>query len=687
MWIVIENLTHQRSNNMAVSLTTVTGPIYLPNGATPVGGRVSFELSSWDQEEGEGLIISGPVYSKIDANGQFSVELFTSTAGIKSVHYRMFVIWEDSELSESYVNDIYIGIPTPHYTKKYIGSFALSGPGPFQVSDLNIISETNNSSFDAYIEMKAFADRIDLGVLDEAVSSTAADRLDVATNTLIASEAADLSEINKNNAVAASEAAQQSASNAANSAIVANSAMIVVGGQNPDAKRAMIGGAVLRNEGRLMLTIGTVTGAAPTTGTVVNGATSGATGTVFSFATGLITLNAQLKVFWQNGETVSWAGGSATLISQELWGNIEDNNHISRGFGLVDGTSNNFLVVPRTETMHKNIATIVAPDETFARFGITLGASSNLNDIRIYGAMPASIKFAATATPALIASQHNSFFTHDTSIHWTLATYTLSGVTGSFTVGETVTVGGSSAIVSYFNGTRLDIRGLNSAGYVTLGASGAVTGATSGATATITSETILKCWTMFHMPCYVNSTPTVNYSFGSGAAFKPNSLIEIAPERVSGTETRFYPFGTLSTRVSFTGSTWETSGGTDRDHNGGNAWSMVWNTDHLLVTHPPVLEDWEIDLTPIGINAYTHLTSFAATHTSFRLYFRAVSGGPLVVTPDANMSVYVKRGKMQLYNPWTGHILANFQHMELDLRRVVSSAGNIWVQTTNQINT
>ena len=164
---------------MSVSLTTITGPVYLPNGATPVGGRVSFELSSWDQEEGAGLVISGPVYTTIDNNGQFSVELYTSTAGVNSVHYRMFVIWEDSELSESYVNDIYVGTPTPHYTKKYIGSFALSGPGPFQVSDLNIISETNNSSFDAYLEMKAFADRIDLGMLDDAVAATGADRATV----------------------------------------------------------------------------------------------------------------------------------------------------------------------------------------------------------------------------------------------------------------------------------------------------------------------------------------------------------------------------------------------------------------------------------------------------------------------------------------------------------------------------
>ena len=160
---------------MPLTMTTITGPVYLPNGATPFGGRVSFELSSWDVEDSAGLVVTGPVYVPIDENGQFSVNLFTTTAGSESVTYRMFIIWEDSILSQSYVNDIYVSAPTPHYTKKYIGSFVLSGPGPYSLSELNIVSELNNSSFDAYLEMKAFSDRIDLGALDDAVEATAAD--------------------------------------------------------------------------------------------------------------------------------------------------------------------------------------------------------------------------------------------------------------------------------------------------------------------------------------------------------------------------------------------------------------------------------------------------------------------------------------------------------------------------------
>lgn len=220
---------------MPLTMTTVTGPVYLPNGATPFGGRVSFELSSWDVEEAEGLVITGPVYVPIDANGQFSVNLFTTTAGSESVTYRMFVIWEDSTLSQSYVNNIYVSAPTPHYTKKYIGSFALSGPGPYRLSELNIVSELNNSSFDAYLEMKTFADRIDLGALDEAVSSAASDRiqtgLDVLTtaqNMANATDAMDRAEIAKNgaeqfsiNAATHADEAAASATSAAGSATAA----------------------------------------------------------------------------------------------------------------------------------------------------------------------------------------------------------------------------------------------------------------------------------------------------------------------------------------------------------------------------------------------------------------------------------------------------------------------------------
>lgn len=140
---------------MAISLTTVTGPLYMPNGQTPLEGRVSFELSSWDRQIGEALITSGPVYADIDLNGNFSVELFTSTLGVNTVNYKMYVHWVDSTFVQKYENNTYNSLGAPRYVKEYIGSFALSGNGPFRVSDLNIVSELVSNSFDIYQEIQA----------------------------------------------------------------------------------------------------------------------------------------------------------------------------------------------------------------------------------------------------------------------------------------------------------------------------------------------------------------------------------------------------------------------------------------------------------------------------------------------------------------------------------------------------
>lgn len=190
---------------MPVSQTTLTGPIYMPDGATPVGGRVSFELSSWDREVGQALILSGPIYSDIDENGQFSVELFTTTEGVNTVNYKMYVLWEDSELSQSYVNNVYVNSPVPHYTKKYIGSFALAGAGPFQVSDLNIVSELELNSFDVLLECQAYS----------LAASTAGNEASVHAGAAATSETA---------AEASAAAAALAQASASNSAALANTA-------------------------------------------------------------------------------------------------------------------------------------------------------------------------------------------------------------------------------------------------------------------------------------------------------------------------------------------------------------------------------------------------------------------------------------------------------------------------------
>lgn len=235
---------------MVVSLTTVTGPVYLPDGNTPIGGRVSFELSSWDREVGEALFISGPVYADIDQNGQFSVELFTTTAGVNGVVYKMYVLWEDSSSTHSYTNTTYNSFPSPHFSKRYIGSFALAGAGPFMISDLNIVSELEANSFDVLLECSAYAtacqsvlDRIDLGAFDTAVAtvtsaavSTNLDKIAVeAAKVIVETQAASVLVLANLAENAANEsdidriAGQTAASNAAASAVAAAASAAALG--------------------------------------------------------------------------------------------------------------------------------------------------------------------------------------------------------------------------------------------------------------------------------------------------------------------------------------------------------------------------------------------------------------------------------------------------------------------------
>lgn len=143
---------------MPISLTTLTGPIFMPDVSTPNGGRVSFELTSWDREPGEAVFASGPFFADIDENGQFSVELFTTTEGTNTVNYRMYVHWLDSNDVGDYTNHTYNSGGSNSYIKEYIGSFALAGEGPYSISDINIVSELTPNSFDVLLECSAFVD-------------------------------------------------------------------------------------------------------------------------------------------------------------------------------------------------------------------------------------------------------------------------------------------------------------------------------------------------------------------------------------------------------------------------------------------------------------------------------------------------------------------------------------------------
>ena len=127
---------------MAVSKTTVTGPVYLPSCEKPDTARIVFELSSWDKQDGEASFVTGPYIGTIDEGGNFSVDLFTTTEGTNGAVYRAYVTYISAD---------------GKYHRDYMGYFTLSGPGPFKLSDLVMTDEFTVTEFDVLAECAAYA--------------------------------------------------------------------------------------------------------------------------------------------------------------------------------------------------------------------------------------------------------------------------------------------------------------------------------------------------------------------------------------------------------------------------------------------------------------------------------------------------------------------------------------------------
>lgn len=127
---------------MAISSTRLTGPVYLPNGKLPPKSKIIFELTSWDREESEAVFVSGPFITELDSVGDFSIDLFTNTNGENNTSYRVSVLYES----------IY-----GEMKQEYLGFFSLSGDGPFEFSELEILSEYQTNTFDVLAECAAYA--------------------------------------------------------------------------------------------------------------------------------------------------------------------------------------------------------------------------------------------------------------------------------------------------------------------------------------------------------------------------------------------------------------------------------------------------------------------------------------------------------------------------------------------------
>lgn len=142
---------------MAASKTTITGPVYLADCSKPQDAVISFELSSWDQEVGEALFVSGPYTAALDVNGDFTSDIWTTAAGENAVVYRVYV---------SYLSDLGL------YKREFLGTIGLSGVGPYKLADLAFITEWDPNSFDVLATVAA--DRLAVETLSVSVTASEA---------------------------------------------------------------------------------------------------------------------------------------------------------------------------------------------------------------------------------------------------------------------------------------------------------------------------------------------------------------------------------------------------------------------------------------------------------------------------------------------------------------------------------
>ena len=123
---------------MAITEATVTGPVQLPSGETPVRGYIRFELTDWDKEDGE-VIVSGPVDVAINVSTQtFSQTLWASSEGDRGVNYKVSAIWHYETTAETITQSL--------------GYASISGSGTFQLADILAASPITPTPVSVLIE-------------------------------------------------------------------------------------------------------------------------------------------------------------------------------------------------------------------------------------------------------------------------------------------------------------------------------------------------------------------------------------------------------------------------------------------------------------------------------------------------------------------------------------------------------
>lgn len=163
---------------MTLSTTTLTGPLLMPDGTmTPFGAKVCFELSSYDTQNDEAMIVHGPVYADVDENGDFSIDLYTTANGEENTYYKMYVLWISDTFAKEFVNTTYNSFEKGNYTKKFIGTFSLAGNGPYRLDQISIQNENIESSFNVYQEVQAMAQSVATDHLDVVAKHAVVDAI------------------------------------------------------------------------------------------------------------------------------------------------------------------------------------------------------------------------------------------------------------------------------------------------------------------------------------------------------------------------------------------------------------------------------------------------------------------------------------------------------------------------------
>lgn len=181
---------------MALTTTTVTGIIDLPNGATPVAARVIFELTGW-AKEGENIFVSGPVEVAVEPDGSFSVSLQTTED--LPVNYQVAVGYRIPSLSKDVTTRL--------------GQIAVPALGPVVLGDLLTIPAPVPTVPDALAQALAAA--------AQAIAS-AESTAPVLEDREAAEAAAEAAAISAGIALGAAAAAASDASAAANAQIAPN---------------------------------------------------------------------------------------------------------------------------------------------------------------------------------------------------------------------------------------------------------------------------------------------------------------------------------------------------------------------------------------------------------------------------------------------------------------------------------